>query len=1161
MSDLPGGSGDNPEIKFIIDTSDSKRAIIDMTALGKSVKASMAEADASVRLVSKSLSVLTANARTQLEAAKAITAQAQAAGKAQVLRADTRRISATGVAATAKADAKVIADQSAQATAKVLGHQNRLTLNNRANNAIRVANNNQANKIIYQSNNTVHQQQMQAAKSSTAAHTANAKVAVATQKQIQAAITSTGKVQAAIISSNSKAAQAAAATAISLQNHQQRIAYATFQQQNRMAMAQQRQAARGGGGGAGGAGGGGWGAAWGTSGLLQGLGTLGKAVAGGGGAGLLGGLVGLGAGGFAGGAIVGQITALVKNFSDAAVAADTMTAAYSRQAVAARSLAGSQSQVNSLLVQYDEATGGILSKQKQLEGVTKLLSVGFADTSQEIEKAAKSIRGISLATGKPQDAVENDLILEMFSQRGMRLDQLGLQYDVVREKQEEMMKANSQLTKQQAYQNAVLDHAVERYGKLADSAAGQATAVEKLSADYEDLGLSIGQAFKVPIDHIAGMLNKDVKAIQSTVNEINRVTPNEIRRTGDVPGGVWEGQTGEHSLAEAQAIKLGAEMERAALEAGQFNSAVLGAVPTAEQLADAFAKVDAAIKSAGISVRALRAQQALATGTGFGLGKGLDYDPSAMMKGPSGPTADQIDEIVSFNAERDAINAQANADILSENRNYFRSRAKAERDYQEQVSEEAADFARQRARDNAHFAADLADAEKEIAESRINIQNDLAKSLARLARDHNRQLAKYQEDLEENIADARKDAAKREEDAIEDFNEKQAEAREDSGKRILEMEEDFKREQKRAAEDHNDAILDAASHLDAAAIYAEQKAFFRKKRQAEEDQALAIQKEKERLAEELAENEEAHSKTLEELKENLQDEIDEQNKAHQKRVDDANESYELQLKDQQDAAAERLEEQGKEDAERLQDMKDAHILRQSEEDIDRGIRLGKDETQHNAQLLEMDRVHGERITQIGTHAGEELTALNTAHKQRLLDLNYANGAWQLAETRARNIALAEHKKFLMEDRRIASEARRDELKEKIAEAIAIGADFSKLQAMLEALNTTIGGLDSSIETQQGVIDALPKPEDVLIQTGGGTTGTSSTDQTIITGEGSSYAITPSSRTGGGGTRTSNIRVDPGAIVIHALPGMSVASLGDEFDARLLQLLRRVAQAG
>ncbi len=697
------GSGENPKIKFIIDTSDSKQAIIDMTQLGSSVKKSMADADASVKLVSKSLSVMIASFRTQLEQAKAITAKAQADAKTRILRAETTK----GVdIAQARADAKVLINNSEQLLVKLEQHQRRLTQTSKANNSIRVSNTITANKQILQSSMIVHQQQMQASKASQAAHTANAKVAVATQKQIQAAITSSCKVQSAFIISNSKAAQAASAANLSSQNHQQRIALATFQQQNRMALLQQRQAqrtARQGGGQ------GGWGAAWGTSGLLQGLGTLGKAFAGGGASGLLGGLAGLGIGGFAGGAIVGQITALVKNFADAAAAADALVAAYDRQNIAARSLAGGQEELNALMLVYDEATGNVLSKQKQLEGVTRLLAVGFGDNAAEVEKSAKAIRGISLATGRDPDAVQNDLILEMFTQRGQRLDQLGLQYDVVRVKTREYMEANNSLTKQQAYQMAVLDHAADRYGHLADSAAGQATEVERLAAAYDDLGLAIANSVQQPIDFASEKIAEAVELITSKIEKMNRIRPEDFRRTGDVRGGIWEGQEGSHSLAEAQAIKLGAEMERANLDAGMFNSAVLGTIPSVQQLADAYAEVDAIIKSATHSVRALKAGQLLSSGVK--LAAGPDVTLGGGMQA-TGPTADQQEEMISFVNERNAISARANQALLDENRDYFRSRSNAERDYQQQVSDEAADFARQRARDNAHFAADLARAER-----------------------------------------------------------------------------------------------------------------------------------------------------------------------------------------------------------------------------------------------------------------------------------------------------------------------------------------------------------------------------------------------------------------------------------------------------------------
>lgn len=176
-----------------------------------------------------------------------------------------------------------------------------------------------------------------------------------------------------------------------------------------------------------------------------------------------------------------------------AVNAAEVATAYNRQSVAAVTLAGSQDQLNAKLAAYDRATGGVVDKTTELANVTKLMAVGFGDSVPEIEKFATVIRGISIAMGTTQDAVTQNLILELFTQRGARLDQLGLEYEKVKQRADELQASDSSLTSKMAYQNAVLEQAEQRFGKLAQSGAGAATGLEKAKASTSNLSLTIGQ--------------------------------------------------------------------------------------------------------------------------------------------------------------------------------------------------------------------------------------------------------------------------------------------------------------------------------------------------------------------------------------------------------------------------------------------------------------------------------------------------------------------------------------------------------------------------------------------------------------------------------------------------------------------------------------------
>lgn len=199
-----------------------------------------------------------------------------------------------------------------------------------------------------------------------------------------------------------------------------------------------------------------------------------------------------------------------------AVESEKVATAYSRQRAAAENLAGSQSQLNDLLETYEAAVGGSVSQVSALENVTKLLSVGFADSAEELDQFARSIRGISLALGRSEDFVTQNLILELFSQRGQRLDQLGLQYDKVRQRADELRAADRKLTQEMAYQQAVLEQADERFGQLTRTVAGQKTEAEQLRDAWADMRLELAQEIKPNVEETSS-------ALLDLLNLINRV--------------------------------------------------------------------------------------------------------------------------------------------------------------------------------------------------------------------------------------------------------------------------------------------------------------------------------------------------------------------------------------------------------------------------------------------------------------------------------------------------------------------------------------------------------------------------------------------------------------------------------------------------------------
>lgn len=211
--------------------------------------------------------------------------------------------------------------------------------------------------------------------------------------------------------------------------------------------------------------------------------------------------------------------------------ADKVATAYRRQSVAAVTLAGSQAKLNQFLSVYEDAMGGAVAKAEAMANVTKLMSVGFADSASELDQFARAIRGISIAMGTSEDTVTQNLILELFTQRGARLDQLGLQYDKVKARAAELAAADKSLTAQQAYQNAVLEQAKIRFGALTDAAAGQKTGIEKLGIAWENFKLQFGEEASGGTNIIFEQWAADIERATSELRQFSDFLE-KVKKTG-----------------------------------------------------------------------------------------------------------------------------------------------------------------------------------------------------------------------------------------------------------------------------------------------------------------------------------------------------------------------------------------------------------------------------------------------------------------------------------------------------------------------------------------------------------------------------------------------------------------------------------------------------
>lgn len=177
-----------------------------------------------------------------------------------------------------------------------------------------------------------------------------------------------------------------------------------------------------------------------------------------------------------------------------------------RAEFAALSLAGSQAQLNDLLTTYQRVTGGLVTTGEALQQVARLQAIGFADTADELERFVTAARGAAAATGQNLDYIIGQLQLSIANQSTMRLDQLGLSVSEVNERVADLTSGSAGLSREAAYQQAILDALNEKYGDIAVSSIAAATGSERLGTAMRQASENIASGIGPQIDAISGKI-------------------------------------------------------------------------------------------------------------------------------------------------------------------------------------------------------------------------------------------------------------------------------------------------------------------------------------------------------------------------------------------------------------------------------------------------------------------------------------------------------------------------------------------------------------------------------------------------------------------------------------------------------------------------------
>lgn len=506
----------------------------------------------------------------------------------------------------------------------------------------------------------------------------------------------------------------------------------------------------------------------------------------------LGGPIGGLAGALAGGSLPIAAGLAVSQGARFAVDASVTATAYDRQSVAAVNLAGSQAKLNDLLAAYSRASGGAVDKATALSNVTRLQAVGFGDNAEEVERFTRAVRGSSIAMGKLQDEISQEVQLAISNQSLRRLDQIGLGITEVNERIEALRSSNQGMTREAAFQEAVLGLLNEKFGALADSAVGAASGVENAKRAWQDFRLTIGQTTEEETNSIAQWFSEILDFSAQVLARFDEIEKRRQEITGSrapgLGGFIWPGQRAQGP---------------------QFNTPAPSWMTRATPNANP-SRIPAP----------------------------FDDDQTAALRRRDEGFAD---------IERESGMAR-----LEATRSYGRQVASVEAQYQKQSLREAEDFARQRANAETKFNLSLLDVAQDSARQRLKWEQDLARSIASAQADSAERIADARKDTAKRIADLdkdfKKDQAKRERDFRDDMLSAAGrldavallELRKDRAKELKERKDSYEESRADLQEQLAERIADENESL-AKSIRQQQEANQRRIEEQAENDALRIQ--------------------------------------------------------------------------------------------------------------------------------------------------------------------------------------------------------------------------------------------------------------------------------------------------------------------------------
>lgn len=156
------------------------------------------------------------------------------------------------------------------------------------------------------------------------------------------------------------------------------------------------------------------------------------------------------------------------------------------------------STADSMLDKLRPATMGVVADSDLMRAANKLMAMGLADTEEQAAKLSEMAVKLGTAMGEDATASMENFALMLANQSIPRLDSFGISSGRVRERILELMEADEDLTREQAFLTATMEAGEAAMEKVGDVSGTTGVAMQQVRATFTNVKDQIGQAF-IPI--------------------------------------------------------------------------------------------------------------------------------------------------------------------------------------------------------------------------------------------------------------------------------------------------------------------------------------------------------------------------------------------------------------------------------------------------------------------------------------------------------------------------------------------------------------------------------------------------------------------------------------------------------------------------------------